>query len=141
MKKYINYSFVYAILALISGVFFREYTKMNNFAGKTQLSFAHVHVFALGTIFIILVGLLALFSNVEEKKTFRVFWRLYNLSLPFMCVMFVVRGVLEVSGKSLSKAANSSISGIAGITHMLMAISLVMLFFGLKKAKFKGRME
>lgn len=139
MKKYLNYSFIYAILALISGVFFREYTKMNNFAGKTQLSFAHVHLFALGTIFVIVIGLLALFSDVEEKKPFRVFWRLYNLSLPFMCVMFVVRGVLEVSGKNLSKAVNSSISGIAGISHMMIAIALFMLFIGLKKADFKKK--
>ena len=50
MKKYINIAFAYAIAALISGVFYREFTKINAFTGKTSLAFTHVHLFALGKI-------------------------------------------------------------------------------------------
>lgn len=31
MKRYINYSIVYAVLALVAGVFYREFTKMNGY--------------------------------------------------------------------------------------------------------------
>lgn len=47
MKKYINYAFSYAILAMVAGVFYREFTKLNGFMGKTALGVAHVHLFAL----------------------------------------------------------------------------------------------
>ena len=31
MKRYINYSIVYTVLAMISGVFYREFTRMNDY--------------------------------------------------------------------------------------------------------------
>ena len=37
MKKTINLSILYAILAMIGGVFFREFTKFNHFDGVTTL--------------------------------------------------------------------------------------------------------
>ena len=43
MKKLFNLSFFYLILGLALGVFFREFTKFNNFTGITKLSSAHTH--------------------------------------------------------------------------------------------------
>lgn len=50
MKRYINYSIVYAVLAMIGGVFCREFTKMNDFTGLTTLSVVHTHYFILSII-------------------------------------------------------------------------------------------
>ena len=36
-KKFINTSFLYAILAMIGGVFYSEFTKINQFVGATAL--------------------------------------------------------------------------------------------------------
>ena len=63
---------------------------------------------------------------------FRRFYGLYNVALPFMTVMFTVRGVVQVLGTPLSSGADAAISGIAGIGHILMSVSIVMLFLALK---------
>mgnify|MGYP000689074351 CR=1 FL=1 len=34
MKKYANSALIYAILAMVGGVFFREFTKFNGFEGQ-----------------------------------------------------------------------------------------------------------
>ena len=54
-KKFINTSFLYAILAMIGGVFYREFTKINQFVGATALGKVHVHLFVLGMIFFLMV--------------------------------------------------------------------------------------
>ena len=60
MKKYINYAFIYAILGLASGVFYREFTKFHDFTGKTALSVTHVHFLTLGTLFFLITALFVL---------------------------------------------------------------------------------
>ena len=50
MKKYVNLAFVYAIIAMIGGIFYRELTKFNDFTGDTTLAVVHLHLFVLGTI-------------------------------------------------------------------------------------------
>lgn len=37
MKKYLNYALVYAIAAMIGGVFYREFTKWNGYTDVTML--------------------------------------------------------------------------------------------------------
>ena len=58
MKKYANSALIYAILAMVGGVFFREFTKFNGFEGATTLAFVHTHYFALGMIVFLLLMLL-----------------------------------------------------------------------------------
>lgn len=135
MKKYTNYAFAYAILSMIAGVFYREFTKFNGFTGKTALAVAHVHLFALGTVLMLIIGLYCSKTNLDKQKQFRIFWRLYNLALPFMVIMFIVRGIVQVQGIELAKGPNAAISGIAGISHIMMAVSIVLLFLALKKTE------
>lgn len=66
MKKYINISIIYAVLAMAGGVFFREFTKYNSFEGTTALGKAHVHLFLLGMIVYLLV---ASFNKKRIKKS------------------------------------------------------------------------
>lgn len=47
MKKYFNLAIIYAILAMISGVFYREFTKFLDFEGTTTLAFTHIHFFCV----------------------------------------------------------------------------------------------
>ena len=37
MKKYINISMIHAIAAMLGGVFYREFSKFNDFEGITML--------------------------------------------------------------------------------------------------------
>ncbi len=62
LKKYINISFVYAIIAIACGVFYRKFTKFLGFSGKTTLAIAHLHFFVLGTIMFLLIAVLCYFT-------------------------------------------------------------------------------
>lgn len=137
MKKYIKISFLYAVLAMASGVFYREFTKFNDFTAKTALSVTHLHLFVLGTIVLLIIGLLAERSNLEAVKTFRPAMIVYHIGLPFMVAMFHVRGILQVLGSDLSQAADLAVSGVAGIGHVLMATGIVLLFVSLMKAEYR----
>lgn len=50
MKRYMNLALLYAVLAMIGGVFYREFTKFNGFAAKTALGVVHTHYFLLGMV-------------------------------------------------------------------------------------------
>lgn len=135
MKKLLNTSIIYFILALSGGVFYREFTKFNHFDGQTALGRVHTHLFVLGMLLFLIA---ALFANAEstftESKSFKSFYILYNIALPFMVCMMIVRGIIQVLGIELTNAKNAMISGFAGIAHILIAISLALFFAALKKS-------
>lgn len=129
MKKLMNLSLVYLIAALAAGVFYREFTKLNGFEGETMLRAVHTHLFMLG---VVLLLLLALFvrdrSQVVQSRKMRRFLILYNLSLPLFILTLLARGIVQVLQVPLSSVADASLSGIAGISHILLAIALVLFF-------------
>ena len=49
------------------------------------------------------------------------------VSLYLTAVMLMVRGVIQVLETTLSSGMNAAISGMAGIGHILLGISLVLL--------------
>ena len=91
---------------------------------------------------------MALFAgqyDLADQKMFRVFLVPYNTGVPLTAIMMAVRGITEVKGISLSGAFNSSISGMAGIGHILTGLGLVLLLLSLKnvkdhKARYKNHM-
>ena len=78
MKKYINIAFVYAILAMAGGVFYREFTKLNGFTGRTALSFVHTHLFLLGMVVFLLAALFAGRLALESCRLWRPFLVVYS---------------------------------------------------------------
>ena len=134
MKKYLNLSLAYAVAAMAGGVFYREFTKLNGFSDVTALGKVHTHLFLLGTVVFLLVALFAAQGDLTKQKTFRVFLCLYNVGVPLTAVMMAVRGVTQVLGMSLSTGASASISGIAGIGHILTGVGLVLLLVALRRA-------
>ena len=133
MKKYLNISLIYAIAAIVGGVFYREFTKWNGFTGMTALGKVHTHLFLLGMLMFLIIALFAEHHDLQKQKLFRVFLWVYNIGVPLTAVMLVVRGIAQVLNVSLSSAANASISGIAGIGHILTGVGLVLLLISLKK--------
>ena len=132
MKRYLNLSLVYAVAAMAGGVFYREFTKLNGFSDVTALGKVHTHLFLLGTVVFMLVALFAAQGDLMKQKTFRVFLRVYNVGVPLTAVMMAVRGVTQVLGTSLSAGASASISGIAGIGHILTGVGIILLLVSLK---------
>ncbi|MEG1578929.1 MAG: DUF2871 domain-containing protein [Oscillospiraceae bacterium] len=133
MKKYLNLSLIYAIAAMVGGVFYREFTKFNGYTGVTALGKVHTHLFLLGMIMFLLVALFAAHSKLEEQKQFRVFLKVYNVGVPLTAVMLLVRGIPQVLGLTLSSGMSAAISGIAGIAHILTGLGIILLLLSLKK--------
>lgn len=134
MKKMINTSVIYAVLALAGGVFYREFTKFHGFTGYTTLSVVHTHYFILGMFMFLILALLEKNIAFMTKKTDRLILA-YQAGLHLTVIMLIVRGVLQViTQNSLSAGWNASISGIAGIGHLILGVSLVMLLLDVKKA-------
>lgn len=71
MKKYANSALVYAVLAMVGGVFFREFTKFNAFDGATTLAFVHTHYFALGMIMFLLLLVLEKTLHITDRSVGR----------------------------------------------------------------------
>ena len=55
MKRYANNALFYSILAMVGGVFYREFTKLSGFVGETTLSVVHTHYFLLGMVIFLLL--------------------------------------------------------------------------------------
>lgn len=51
MKHCINYSIVYTVLAIIGGMLYREFTKMDDYTAWTTLFVVHTHYIILGMMF------------------------------------------------------------------------------------------
>lgn len=133
-KKYFNLTLIYATAAMIGGVFYREFTKWNGFTGATALGKVHTHLFILGMLAFLLVALFSQSMDLEKQKTFRTFMKIYNIGLPILSIMMVVRGVIQVLEFDISSRANSAISGVAGAGHVLVGIGIVLLLLTLKKS-------
>lgn len=132
MKRYINTALLYAILAMIGGVFYREFTKFNDFTAQTTLSVIHTHYFVLGMVFFLLLLLLEKNFSFTNAKTKQIL-TFYHIGLNLTTVMFIIRGITQVLEIALSSGANAAISGIAGIGHILLGISLVLLLLQIKR--------
>lgn len=133
MKKSLNYALCYAILAMAGGVFYREFTKFNNYSEATALGKVHTHFFMLGMIAYLVIALFARHYDLYSEKTFKAFRVVYNIGVPLTGIMLGVRGVFQVLGTELSKGADAAISGIAGIGHILAGVGIVLLLVSLKK--------
>lgn len=138
MKKYLNISFIYAISAMAGGIFYREFTKYNHYTGVTTLGKVHTHLFLLGMLVFLVVALYAAHNDLQTLKTFRGFLWTYNLGVPLTAAMLLARGVTQVLGMNLSAAVDASISGIAGIGHILTGVGIVLLLLSLKKLAKNG---
>ena len=133
MKRYMNSALLYAILAMIGGVFYREFTKFNGFTARTTLSVVHTHYFLLGMVLFLLLLVLEKNLSFTGEKTGRVL-AVYHIGLNLTAVMLVVRGVTQVIGVELSRGADAAISGMAGVGHILLGVSLVLLLLQIRRS-------
>ncbi len=133
MKRYMNTALLYAVFAMAGGVFYREFTKFNGFTGKTTLSVVHTHYFLLGMVFFLLLLLLEKNFSFTGAKTGRVL-AAYHIGLNLTAVMFVVRGLTQVLAPALSRGMDAAISGMAGIGHILLGVSMVLLLVQIRRS-------
>lgn len=133
-KKIMNRSFLFAILALVAGVFYREFTKFNGFVGRTTLAFMHPHFLMMGTFFLIILVIFFKNFKVFDKKKFEKHFYIYSIGLIFTVIMMLVRGVTQVLNISLTLGQDKAISGIAGIAHIIFGVTFIMILNDMKKS-------
>lgn len=128
MRKLLKIAASYAVLGLILGIFYREFTKLNGFTGITTLGFLHVHTLVLGMFMFLILVLMEIQFQLSEAKSFKPFLIIYNLGLIMTIIMMMVRGIPQVLDTNLSTGMNAAISGMSGVGHILLAVGLFFLF-------------
>lgn len=124
MKKILRTSMIYMIIGLAFGVFYREFTKFNNFTDWTQLKVLHTHTLTLGMFFFLILLLFEKNFNLTEHKNYNKFFIFYNLGLIITLSLMLIHGTMTVLGYNGSAA----ISGIAGLGHIILTVGLYFLF-------------
>lgn len=133
MRKLVNLSFIYMSVGVASGLFYREFTKMNDFpeGGWTQLSVVHTHLLVLGFMVLLMVLLLEKAFNISaHAKLYAWFLWTYNIGVVLTAAMLTVHGSLTVLGKESS----AMIAGIAGLGHIALTVGMVLLFVMLRRS-------
>ena len=132
-KRYATLALVYGAAAMAFGVFYREFTKFNGYTAKTTLSVVHTHYFLLGMLFFLMLLLLEKSFSFTSAKTGRVL-AVYHIGLNLTNAMFVVRGMAQVLAPALSSGTDAAISGIAGIGHILLGVSTILLLVQIRQS-------
>ncbi|AMT92572.1 DUF2871 domain-containing protein [Brevibacterium linens] len=137
MKKIFNAAFTYMIIGVLAGLFYREFTKANDFPeGEfTQLGVVHTHLLTLGFIVLLIVLALDKVFGLSGTKLFSWFFWLYNVGVILTAGMMVWHGSLTVLGQQ----SNAMIAGIAGLGHIALSVSLVLFFLALRKKVVAGK--
>lgn len=133
MKRLLNAAFIYLLAGLGAGLFYREFTKLNDFPDGqfTQLGLAHTHLLTLGTIVLLIVLVLEkVFRITRSPRLFAWFFWLYNAGVVLTAGMMIWHGSLTVLGDESS----AMIAGIAGLGHILLAVALIVFFVALRRA-------
>lgn len=133
-KRYASLALIYAVAAMAFGVFYREFTKLNGFDGDTRLSVIHAHYFLLGMVFFLLLMLAEKSFGFSSQKNTGKFILTYNIGLNITGAAFFARGLTQVLVTDMSKGLDASISGVAGIGHIILGVSMILILLKIKKA-------
>lgn len=132
MTRLINTAFAYMILGLVSGVFYREYTKLtDNLTTESPLSTVHTHLLALGMLMFLIVAALDGLLTLRGRRSFEIFYWTYNVGLIWTVAMMMVRGLFTLNGHDPA-TTSAAIPGMAGLGHVILTIGLVFLFIALR---------
>ena len=100
---------------------------MNDYTAWTTLSVVHTHYFNLGMMFFLILGLISMNMNLKINRAVL----FYNIGLNLTAIMLIVRGIIQVLDLNV---VSTLISGIAGIGHILLGISLFMILLDIKRS-------
>lgn len=129
MKKVYYAALMYMVLGLVSGLFFREFTKASDFSGETELAVMHTHLLALGMIVMLVVLVLEKLFVLSKTKWFNLFFWHYNAGLLLTIVMMLIIGIGQVAGHT----STPMLAGLAGLGHIILTVGLAFLFVALGK--------
>ena len=100
---------------------------MNDYTAWTTLFVVPTHYIILGMMFFLILGLISMNMNLKINRAVL----FYNIGLNLTAIMLIVRGIIQVLDLNV---VSTLISGIAGIGHILLGISLFMILLDIKRS-------
>lgn len=135
MKQLYTAAASYAVLGLVSGVFYREFGRLNDYFGPTRLSTLHTHLLVLGMFFFLIALALNAAFHLDADKRFNAFFWTYNIGVLWTTTMMIFRGVNEVIEPGYVLPA--ALAGISGLGHIILTVGIVLFFMVLGKQSSK----
>lgn len=117
---------------LLSGLFYRDFTKMHDFVGYTQLAVLHTHALTLGTIALLLFMLLDRQFGLGADRRFKGAVHAWNTGLVITLGTMLVKGSFQVLHNP--QATSKALAGIAGLGHITLTVAFALLFLALGSA-------
>ena len=114
-------------------MFYREFTKANNFEGSTQLGLVHSHFLVLGFVFFLIVLILDRLLGIAKGPVFTWFFWTYNAGLMLTGGAMIANGSLTVVGEK----SGAAVAGIAGLGHILLTVALILFMVTLGRRVFE----
>lgn len=139
MKKIVNTALIYAIVAMLCGIIYREASRFLELTQTTTWSLTHTHFFVLGMLFFLIILLLEKEFHITKDKRFKAFYIIYNIGLIITGIMLWIRGIADIVNDFYVNY-DKMISGISGIGHILLGIGII-LFFIIVKDRIKNEMN
>ncbi|MFI9780961.1 DUF2871 domain-containing protein [Streptomyces sp. NPDC051956] len=127
MRRSYYAAHVYMIVGVLSGLFYREFTKIKDFSGETQLALMHTHLLALGMIVFLVVLVLDKVFQLSGTRLFTAFFWFYNVGIAISTGMMGVHGILTVLGRDEDHIPEA-VPLTAGLGHILLTVGLILLF-------------
>lgn len=103
---------------------------MNDYTAWTTLFVVHTHYIILGMMFFLILGLISMNMNLKINRAVL----FYNNGLNLTAIMLIVCGIMQVLDLNVISAF---ISGVAGIGHIILGVSLILVLLDIKKACIK----
>lgn len=113
-KRFANLALSYAVIAMIFGVFYREFTKFSHFTEQTNLAFLHTHYFVLGMFFFLVLMLVEKSLYFSDRNTGKLLI-VYQVGLNITGLGFLLRGLTQVWGTELSRGWTPLFPGSRGL--------------------------
>lgn len=124
-RKNMDTGFILTIVGIFAGAFYREFTKFIGFSGTTSMSVMHTHLLTTGAIMFFLFALFFRVFAVEPSKKLRILLSLYLVSVVGNVAIMFARGLYEVMGWEITRTVNGTLSGLAGLDHTLLTVTLI----------------
>ncbi|GAB0104873.1 DUF2871 domain-containing protein [Nocardia sp. JMUB6875] len=124
MKQIYYAATIYTVLGLLSGLFYRDYTKSHDFTGKTELAVTHTHLLTLGTLFFLIVLVLEKQFTLSSQRLFGWFFWTYNVGVLWAVACMTAIGMRTVQGRTESNL----LAHLSGGAHILLTIAFTLFF-------------
>lgn len=120
-------SFTFLVMGLVAGVFYREFTKVNNFVGDTRLSVLHTHTLVLGFVVLLVFYLLIRNYSLNRVLGLKKSYLIYVGGLTFTLVMMVFIGIYQITAQGQDLINIKAIEGMSGLGHIILAAGMTKL--------------